>query len=60
MHPDAECCFGELSAYNYKRDANGDPTAIIEDSNNHYADAFTLCDRAVTSVKTLKLERRRL
>lgn len=40
VHPDAECCFSELSAYNYKRDANGDPTAIIEDSNNHYADAL--------------------
>ena len=40
VHPDAECCFSELSAYNYKRDVNGDPTAIIEDSNNHYADAL--------------------
>ena len=40
VHPDAECCFSELTAYNYKRDSNGDPTTIIEDSNNHYADAL--------------------
>lgn len=40
IHPDAECCFSELSSYNYKTDNNGDPTTVIEDSSNHYADAL--------------------
>ena len=40
IHPDAECCFSELSSYNYKTDSNGDPTAVIQDASNHYADAL--------------------
>ena len=40
MHPDAECCLAELSAYNYKVDSNGDPTTVIDDASNHYADAL--------------------
>lgn len=40
IHTDAECCFSELSSYNYKTDSNGDPTTVIEDSSNHYADAL--------------------
>lgn len=40
IHPDAECCFAELSAYNYKVDDNNDPTTDIEDKNNHFADAL--------------------
>lgn len=40
IHPEAECCFSELSSYNYKTDINGDPTTDIEDKNNHYADAL--------------------
>ena len=40
IHPDAECCYAELSAYNYKTDQHGEPTTGIEDANNHYADAL--------------------
>lgn len=40
IHPDAECCFAELSAYNYKTDDDGNPTTDIEDASNHYADAL--------------------
>lgn len=40
IHPDAEVCFAELSAYNYKVDDHGDPTTVIEDKNNHFADAL--------------------
>ena len=40
IHPDAECCFSELSSYNYKTDSNGDPTTVIHDASNHYADAL--------------------
>jgi len=40
VHPEAECCLAELSAYNYKVDSNGDPTTVIDDASNHYADAL--------------------
>lgn len=40
IHPDAECSFAELTSYSYKLDKFGEPTTVIEDRNNHYADAL--------------------
>lgn len=40
IHPDAEHCYPELAAYSYKVDADGNPTTIIQDTDNHYADAL--------------------
>ena len=40
IHPNAEACYGELSAYSYKTDDSGEPTTIIQDADNHYADAL--------------------
>lgn len=38
IHPDAECAYVELAAYSYKTDQHGEPTTIIQDADNHYAD----------------------
>ena len=38
IHPDAECAYVELAAYSYKTDKHGEPTTIIQDADNHYAD----------------------
>jgi len=40
IHPNADACYGELSAYSYKTDDSGEPTTIIQDADNHYADAL--------------------
>lgn len=40
VHPDAQTCYSELVAYQFKKDKFDEPTAIPEDANNHYADAL--------------------
>jgi len=56
IHPDAECCFAELSAYNYKTDDDGNPTTVIEDKNNHYADALRYAiEPIVTNKRKMKI-----
>lgn len=40
IHPDAECCYGELASYSYKKDKYDNLTAVPLDKDNHYADAL--------------------
>lgn len=40
IHPDADKCFAELLAYSYKKDKYDEPTSVIEDKSNHFADAL--------------------
>lgn len=40
VHPDADACYAELTAYSYKKDKFDEPTVVIEDKDNHYADAL--------------------
>lgn len=40
IHPDAECCRAELTAYSFKRDKYEEITAKPEDKDNHFADAI--------------------
>lgn len=40
VHPDADACYAELTAYSYKKDKYDEPTTVIEDKDNHYADAL--------------------
>ena len=59
IHPDAECCLGELTAYSYKLDDEEKPTAVIEDKNNHYADALRYAiEPIVTSRRKMRISKK--
>lgn len=40
IHPDADCCRAELTAYSFKTDKYDEITAIPLDKDDHYADAL--------------------
>lgn len=40
IHPDADCCKAELTAYSFKKDKFDEITAIPLDADNHFADSL--------------------
>lgn len=40
VHPDADACLAELTAYSYKKDKFDEPTAVLQDKDDHYADSL--------------------
>ena len=40
VHPEADACLAELTAYSYKKDKFDEPTAVLQDKDDHYADSL--------------------
>lgn len=40
VHPEADACLAELTAYSYKKDKFDEPTSVLQDKDNHYADSL--------------------
>lgn len=40
VHPEADACLAELTAYSYKKDKFDQPTTILQDKDDHYADSL--------------------